>query len=177
MKKKKAGDEKASSFVPPSDMRSEEDVKIKFLVPFLEAKGYKQECIDFNKPIEVQEGRKTKTIFADAVVYTTSAKTTPLIVCETKPTSEALTRMVRDQAISYARLLPRIAPLALITNGNQTQVFQALNKTRLTDLPPRRDLREDFVQFVLSEDVRDALRSEAKHELFIIDDVSRGDSE
>ena len=159
-----------SPFPVPADLRSEEDVKIKFLLPYLESRGYSRDCINFNKAIEVHEGRKQKTIYADAVVYTTKAKTAPLIVCETKPPTEALTKAVREQTISYARLLPRIAPLALITNG-QTQVFQTVSKTRISELPYRKDLRDDFVRFVLSSEVQETLRTEAKHELFIIDDV------
>ncbi len=158
-------------FPVPTDLRSEEDVKIKFLVPFLQHKGYESRCIDFNKPIEIQEGRKQKTIFADAVVYTTAAKTAPLIVCETKPPNEGLTNRDKGQAISYARLLDRIAPLVLVTNGAQTRVFQSLSKSRIAELPHRKDLREDFVKFVVSAEMREALRTEAKHELFIIDDV------
>jgi len=159
------------SLPAPDDLLSEEDVKVKFLVPYLGLRGYKQNCIDFNKPIEIQEGRKTKTIFADAVVYTTTAKTTPLIVCETKPPGEPLIRRDTEQAISYARLLPRIAPLVVVTNGLQTRVYQSLSKNRLADLPHRRDLSDDFVKFVVSAEVQESLRLEAKHELFIIDDV------
>lgn len=48
---------------------SEEDVKFKFLVPYLEERGYKRNCIAFNVAIEVHEGRKKKTIFADAIVF------------------------------------------------------------------------------------------------------------
>jgi hypothetical protein len=51
-----------------SPWNSEEDVKFKFLVPYLASRGYDQSCIDFNVPVEVHEGRKKKTIFADAVV-------------------------------------------------------------------------------------------------------------
>lgn len=159
------------SFPIPSDLRSEEDVKIKYLVPLLASKGYKSKCIDFNKAIEVQEGRKRKTIFADAVVYTGPGKSAPLIVCETKPPDEPLTKITKEQAISYARLLPKIAPLALITNGFQLQIFQTLSKNRITVLPELKHLKHDFVKFVVSEEVQEALRTEAKHELFIIDDV------
>lgn len=150
---------------------SEEDVKFKYLVPYLADRGYKQSCIDFNVPVEVHEGRKKKTIFADAIVYASPSKKAPLIVCETKAPIEVLDRAVREQAISYARLLPRIAPLTLITNGAQVQVFHTLNKTRIAELPSRRELEDDVVKFVLDADVQEALRREAKHDLFIIDDV------
>lgn len=155
----------------PTELQSEEDVKVKFLTVYLTNKGYKPNCVSYNVPIEVQEGRKQKTIYADAVVYTTSAKTTPLMVCETKPPSEPLTRRDADQAISYARLLPRIAPLVLLTNGLQTRAFQSLQKNRLNDLPKRSDLEDEFVKFVISQEAQDLLRMEAKHDLFIIDDV------
>ncbi len=152
-------------------LHSEEDVKFKFLVPFLEERGYKQDCIAFNVAIQVHEGRKKKTIFADAVVYASKAKKAPLIVCETKAPSEILDREAREQAISYARLLDRIAPLALLTNGSQVQVFHTLHKSRKAELPKRDDLEDDIVKFVLDTDVQEALRQEAKHDLFIIDDV------
>lgn len=152
-------------------LHSEEDVKFKFLVPFLEERGYKQDCIAFNVAIQVQEGRKKKTIFADAVVYASKAHKAPLIVCETKAPKEILDREAREQAISYARLLPKIAPLTLLTNGAQVQVFHTLHKSRKAELPKRDDLEDDIVKFVLNKDVQDALREEAKHELFIIDDV------
>jgi len=153
------------------DLKTEEDVKVKFLLPFLRKKGYLESYCDFNVAVEVQEGRKRKSIFADIVVYTSSAKVAPLIVCETKSPSEVLDRFTKEQAISYARLMPRIAPLVLLTNGAQLQVFQTLNKNRIGDLPDRRDLHRDLLNFFVSAEVKEALRAEAKHDLFIIEDV------
>lgn len=152
-------------------LATEEDVRIKVLVPYLSELGYDQNCIDYEVAIEVQEGRKRKRIFADAVVYANDKRTAPILLCETKHPNEPLTRAVREQAVSYARLLDTIAPLALITNGSQTQVFHVLSKSRLPQLPPRNELDKDILKFVLSDDQREALRQEAKHELFIIDDV------
>lgn len=151
--------------------KSEEDVKFKFLVPYLAERGYKQDCIAFNVAISIQEGRKKKTIFADAVVYKTKKHDAPLIVCETKAPSEILSKEAREQAISYARLLPSIAPLTLLTNGAQVQVFHTLDKTRRPTLPKRSELDHDIIRFVINEDKQESLRTEAKHDLFIIDDV------
>ncbi len=153
------------------DLKTEEDVKIKFLLPYLEEHGYKLSQCEFNRSIDVQEGRKTKKIFADVVVYTSPRKQAPLILCETKPPYEILNKSVKEQAISYARLLPKIAPLALITNGQQVQVFQVINKNRISQLPKSGELRSDLVNLIISSEVQTALREEAKHELFIIDDV------
>lgn len=154
-----------------AEYNTEEDVRVKFLVPLLQARGYDTASIRFEQAIEVQEGRKRKTIFADAVVYASSQHEAPLVLCETKAPSEALTRRAREQAISYARLLPRIAPLVVLTNGHQVQVFQTLNKNRLGELPTRDQLTADVVDFVISRELQEALRIEARHELFIIDDV------
>jgi len=90
------------------NLKTEEDVKIKFLLPFLEEHGYKPSQCDFEKAIDVQEGRKHKKIFADVVVYSSSKKQAPIILCETKPPQEILSKSVKEQAISYARLLPKI---------------------------------------------------------------------
>lgn len=150
---------------------SEEDVKVKFLLPFLARHGYASDCMDFEVPIEVHEGRKRRTIFADLVVYADSSRQAPILVCDTKAPSEILNRSAREQVISYARLLPRIAPLALLTNGSQVQVYRSLDKSRVGELPNRSALDADLVDFVVGKERLRVLREEAKHELFIIDDV------
>src|ERR1700688_1593235 len=99
------------------DWSSEEDVKIKFLLPYLRERGYHEKDIAFNVAIDVHEGRRKRTIFADAIVYTSAKNGAPLILCETKSPSEILGREAREQAISYARLLPQVARLTLLTNG------------------------------------------------------------
>jgi type I restriction enzyme M protein len=154
-----------------TSLHTEEDVKIKFLLPLLEKLGYKLSHCEFEKAIEVQEGRKQKTIYADVVIYASAKKNAPLIVCDTKAPDEPLDKFAKEQAISYARLLPQIAPLALITNGSQVQVFQTLNKNRIPELPHRNKLDKDILEFLISSDLQEAVRAEARHELFIIDDV------
>ena len=69
-------------------------------------------------------------------------------------------------------MLPKIAPIAVLTNGNNTQVYQTLDKSRIKELPKRKDILTDFVSAVLSKNIQEALRQEATKELFTIDDVS-----
>jgi type I restriction enzyme M protein len=154
-----------------SDYSSEDDVRFKFVVSYLKKKGYSVDCVDFNKSIKVQEGRKEKTIFADAVVYIDEKKQSSIILVETKSPNEVLGKADMEQAISYARLLPRIAPFALLTNSVQTRVYQVVTKDRIADIPDRKDLSEDIVALVISKEIQASLRQEAIHELFIIDDV------
>ena len=151
---------------------NEEEVKIHLVLPWLENLGYKREFMEFEKTIKINEGRKTKSIFADIVVYTDKKLETPLIVVDTKSPNEILSREGRDQVISYARLLPKIAPIAVLTNGYNSQVYQTLDKSRIKELPKRNELLKDFVSAVLSKNIQDVLRQEATKELFTIDDVS-----
>jgi type I restriction enzyme M protein len=154
-----------------NDYSSEDDVKYKFAVSFLEKKGYSTDFMDFNKSIKVQEGRKEKTIFADIVVYIDKKKQSPIILVETKSPNEILNKAAVEQAISYARLLPRIAPFALLTNSSQTRIYQVVDKNRIEELPTKADSRKDIVTSVISKATQDSLRQDAIHELFVIDDV------
>ena len=135
-------------------LHSEEDVKVKSLLPLLEGLGYDRETMGFEVAVEVHEGRRKKTIFADVVVYATKNKSAPLLLCETKGPTVPLDRHVREQAISYARLLPEIAPLTLITNGSNVQVYYTLDKTRIPELPSRRDLDHDITGYVIPKATR-----------------------
>ncbi len=151
---------------------NEEEIKVHLVIPWLESLGYKKETMEFEKTIEVQEGRKKKNIFADIVIYSNKKRETPLIVVDTKSPKGILSKNDKEQVISYARLLPKIAPLAVLTNGYNIQVFKTLDKSRIKTLPKRKDLLNDFVSTVLSANIEEALRSEAKKELFVIDDVN-----
>jgi type I restriction enzyme M protein len=151
---------------------NEEEIKIHIVIPWLEKLGYKKDCMEFGKTISVQEGRKSKSIFADIVVYADKKCETPLIVVDTKSPKEILTKSGKGQVISYARLLPKIAPIAILTNGDVFQIYQTLDKSRIKELPRRIDLLKDFVGTVLSKSIQEALKQEAKKELFTIDDVS-----
>jgi type I restriction enzyme M protein len=152
-------------------LKSEEDVKIHFTIPMLEELGYKRECMSFEETIPVQEGKKKKNIFADIVIYNNKKKETPLIVVDTKAPTEILDRTDKEQVISYARLLPKIAPLSLLTNGSSVQVYQTLDKTRIKSLPNRSELLADFIKAAISANVVKSLQSEARKQLFIVEDV------
>ena len=155
-----------------TEYKNEEEVKVKVVLPWLESLGYKKNCMEFEKTIKVQEGRKSKSIFADIVIYSDNKLETPIIVVDTKGPKEILSKNGKDQVISYARLLPKIAPIAVLTNGSNVHIYQTLDKTRLRELPERTNILKDFVGVVLSKNIQNALREEATKELFTIDDVN-----
>lgn len=151
--------------------KSEEDVKVKVVLPYLQKLGYNLEQMEFEKTIEVNQGAKKKKIYADIIVYTSKKKDTPIIVVDTKSPSEILTTNGKNQVISYARLLPKIAPIAVLTNGINTQVFQTIDKTRIKDIPSKKVIEKDLTTTILGKNIRESLAAEAKKALFTIDDV------
>ena len=96
------------------DLYSEEDSKVKVIIPHLESIGYSKVNMKFEEPITVKQGRETKTIFCDIVIYENSD---PIIVVDAKNPREDLNEEDKEQVISYARLLKSIAPIAAISNG------------------------------------------------------------
>lgn len=151
-------------------IESEEDVKIHYLPGVLRAAGYDTDLVNYNHPITVKQGRKTRTIFADAVVYGDASRTRVLVVVETKP-PEPLKPGDADQAISYARLLQEIAPVVLLTNGTSagTVAYDTLTTKKLKDgLPTPAVVISAGTQ---ARKTQGGVAADALHELFKVDDV------
>lgn len=149
-------------------MNSEEDVKIHYLPSILKTAGYSLNLVQYNVTIDVKQGRKKRTIFADAVVYADNARTTPLVVVETKP-PVPLQDGDADQAFSYARLLTPIAPIVLLTNGTAhgTKAYDTFTKKIFTaGLPSVGEAKK-----AAKTPNTAGLAAEAKHELFKVDNV------
>ncbi|MBI2766841.1 MAG: N-6 DNA methylase [Chloroflexi bacterium] len=160
------------------ELYSEQDVLTKVVVPDLAALGYDEGkkrsnvVIRYNHPIKVQQGREIKTIFADVVVFVNG---TPVIVIDGKNPREYLTEGDREQVISYARLLPDIAPYAALCNSSW-QIFDAVSKQQIKALPQLGDLLSDLNRRRLTQNERKSLIDQATRTLFAIDsarDLSR----
>ena len=54
-----------------------------------------------------------------------------LMIIEVKAPDEPLDDDARDQGISYARLLPDIAPFVVLTNGRETRIFDSVTRKEL----------------------------------------------
>ncbi len=155
-------------------LNNEEDVKIHALPGVLTALGYDPVRIAYNQTITVKQGRQTKSIFADAVVYADTAREVPLVVVETKGPTEQLTDGDRDQAISYARLITPIAPAVLLYNGSAagTRAYDTFTLARFPGgLPTQEILAGHQMVSAASEDVRNRLVAEAKQETFRFENV------
>jgi type I restriction enzyme M protein len=154
------------------ELYSEQDVMSKVIVPDLAALGYDETkrrtnkvILRFNHPITVQQGRERKTIFADLVVFVGDV---PVIVVDAKNPRAFLTENDREQAVSYARLLPNIAPYAALCNGTW-QVFDSIRKQQIRALPTLTDLLRDLQRRRLTASERKGLIYQATRTLFAID--------
>lgn len=157
--------------MPSKILKTEEDVKVKILLPLLREKGYDLDLCDFEKSINVQQGRQSRNIFADVVIYGDKRMQRPLIAVDTKPPKEPISDRDRGQAISYARLLDTIAPLAVVTNGHSVEAYDTYSRRRLVDLPDKRALVQHLKLNPRSHDDAASLREEARHTLLSIDSV------
>lgn len=149
-------------------LKTEDDVKIHYLPTILEQAGYAAKDVQYNVAIEVKQGRKKRTIFADAVVYADASRAQVAVVVETKPPTPLLDGDA-DQAISYARLLTPIAPVVLLTNGSAagTRSYDTFTKKQFTGgLPSAKQVLSKN-----QESSGPALAAEARHELFKVDNV------
>ena len=161
------------------ELYSEADVVSKVVVRRLAELGYVEGntpngrvVVRHEYPITAQSGREKKTIFADIVVFVGDV---PVIVVDAKNPREFMTDNDREQVVSYARLLDKIAPYAAICNGSW-QIFDAIRKQEIKALPRIGDLLSDLQGRRLTTGQQVALRSQANRTLLAIDsarDLSR----
>jgi len=101
-----------------ADFRSELEVEIKFVYPFLRFLGYAVSDLHARVPLGVQVGRQRVAAEADWVAY---AHGGPFLVVEAKAQHQELSRLVQEQARSYAYGLG--APIYVLTNGKSIHVY------------------------------------------------------
>ena len=157
------------------ELYSEQDVLNKVIVPYLIELGYDENktkqngvVVRYNHPITAQQGREKKTIYADLVVTVHNA---PVIVIDAKNPRNYLTENDREQVVSYARLLPSIAPYAALCNGGW-QVFESVRKQQIKELPSLNVLLSDIQHRRVSDKQRNQLVAQATRTLFAIESVS-----
>jgi type I restriction enzyme M protein len=112
-------------------VRTEEDVKNKIVIPYLKKLGYSLEDMEFEKTIRV--GRNT-VVRPDIVVNVLSQAR---IVADTKKPKTPLEKYA-EQVISYARML--LAPYAMLSNGGAIQMYDAISKNRIEQIPTREEI-------------------------------------
>lgn len=120
---------------------SEEDVRIAVAHFFLEL-GFELDEMKFEDSFTITLGTNTLVVnkgerCRDTITGRSDMLLTrfgqPLAIVETKRPDHKLVDADRDQAISYARLLKDIAPIAIVTNGEDIRLYDVYTTELLPD--------------------------------------------
>ena len=129
---------------------SEDDIRTKVVYPWLVASGFKPAEISIEFSFEIRLGRSlyriggpnktTKSASAPKSERLARPRTDVLVrlgvmnlmIVEVKAPNESIDATARDQGISYARLLPQIAPFVVVTNGSNTAVYDSITREELS---------------------------------------------
>ncbi len=119
---------------------SEEDIKIKVIVPFLVSLGFNQNELHFERSFNVKLGRYSYKTNTEKQVSSGQARLDILVtvngknyfIVEAKTDSKTLSQEDKDQAISYARLVHPMAPFAIVTNGSDWKIYDTISKNELS---------------------------------------------
>lgn len=118
---------------------NEEEVKIKYVLPWLAQTGVDLQELQFERTFSVRVGRQTIPVGDRPKKDNAGARLDILVrrgdknllIVETKASHLSLTNDDRDQAISYARLVHPLAPYAVVTNGSEYRLYDSLTKKRI----------------------------------------------
>jgi Type I restriction enzyme R protein N terminus (HSDR_N) len=123
---------------------SEEDAKIRWIVPLLEEFGHDRDRdMSFEVPVRWEAGGTTQEGRADIVVYVGDI---PIIVVETKKPGLTLERAKR-QAVTYAKAYSPIVPFVVAHDTDRVRLYRASAKpgrigeyVLVDDFPTRSEL-------------------------------------
>lgn len=114
---------------------NEEEVKVRYVIPWLQRIGVDLTDLQLEHTFTIKVGRNSLPIGGtDSTVHRARFDILVrrgdknLFIVEVKAQDERLTDENRDQAISYARLVHPIAPYAIVTNGNECQLYHSITK-------------------------------------------------
>lgn len=118
---------------------SEEDMKIKVLLPFLEEIGYKRDELRFENSIPVHIGTKTTYVYSDIEVLINGK--VEMIIDAKKP-SKSLAEKDVLQVVSYAKLVSSSsqAMYGIVTNGIDSVVTDSYTGRRSSEIPTKAQL-------------------------------------
>lgn len=121
-----------------TSIKSEEDMKIKVLLPFLHELGYQDDELRFENSIPVHIGTKSTKVFSDIEVIINGKVE---MVIDAKKPSKSLAEKDVLQVISYAKLIstPQ-AMYGIVTNGIDSVVTDTYSGRRSVEIPSKAQL-------------------------------------
>ena len=119
-------------------VRTEEDLKIKVLLPYLKMLGYNDEDMRFEHKIEVHIGTKKTNVFSDVEIIINGRVE---LVIDAKKPGRFLNEKDVLQAVSYARLVDTPPALyATVVNGEECITIDAYSGVRIKGIPSKQEL-------------------------------------
>lgn len=149
---------------------NEEEVKNKIVVPYLRDIGFEDNDFEYERnfsinfakggDLQIDNSHSTKTGRADILVKKNGRN---LFILEIKRSDHEIHEKDIDQAISYARLLEKVAPFVMVTNGQQIKVVDTLERTELDGTTM---IQKGFHDNSFAISIDPSLRLEALKKLF-----------
>ena len=125
-----------------TNIKSEEDLKIKVLIPFLKELGFSDSDFRFEHSIDVAIGTKKTTVFSDLEILIDGRVE---IVIDTKSPAKSISEKDVLQSASYAKLINTPPALyGITTNGLECVVTNVYTGKRTTEIPSRQQLLRDI---------------------------------
>lgn len=124
-----------------SKIKTEEDVKMHVVCPFLETLGYSIKSMRFENSMSVQTGTKKVTVHSDIEVFENGNVE---LIIDTKAPTVSLGEKDILQSISYAKLVSTPPAIyAIVTNGIDAIVTNIYTGKRSTEIPSRAELMSE----------------------------------
>lgn len=116
---------------------TEEDLRTKIIFTWLKDLGFKNEHLYFEYSFKINLGKYTYKVqpttntkqslaYPRTDILVKNDNGDNLLIIEVKAPGHTLNDSDELQAISYARLLPQIAPFTILTNGKETRIFDSV---------------------------------------------------
>ena len=114
-------------------VRTEEDLKIKVLIPYLKSLGYSEECFRYEHEIEVAIGTKKTKVYSDLEIIINGKVE---IVIDAKTPKKSISEKDVLQSASYAKLVDTPPALfGITTNGLECIVTNVYTGKRSSEIP------------------------------------------
>ena len=121
-----------------SKVKSEEDLKVKVVLPYLKKLGYSEEDMNFESPMEVVIGSKRTTVFSDIEIILNGKVE---LVIDIKRPNHSVKQTDILQASSYAKLIDTPpATMSCVTNGLTTIATNTFTGEQELNIPSKMQL-------------------------------------
>lgn len=125
-------------------IKTEEDVKVHIILPYLKSLGYQIENMRFENSMSVQAGTKSVTVISDIEIVENNSIE---IVIDAKAPNISLNEKEILQSISYAKLVSTPPALyAVVTNGFDVITTNIYTGKQTSEIPSRSELTRDVAR-------------------------------